>query len=140
MPPPLPGVLEAQAKLRKELCIFLIGLGVILAVPAYFILTGISETAPRLWDLPRHLAVGVPVAVVAGWLVLSGVLLAILRGSFFAILGALATVALALFYFFFMVSATGRMPFNLISILIGVVPILVGSRVGKYLSALKGRI
>jgi len=133
-PPPLPASAENRTKLHRELCIFFIFLGVLLAIPAYLTLSGISGTPPLLWGVPRHLAIGVPTAILSALHLLAGILLAIVRSRLFAIVGGVASTLITVFYFVFMFSATGTIPINLISIVVVAIPIVVWSRVGKFLS------
>ncbi len=133
-PPPLPGAHQTHAGLRKELCIFFIGLGVLLAIPAYFALSGISGNPPPLWGLPRHLAIGVPVAILSALHLFSGTLLAVLDRRLFGVAGAISSTLITIFYAVFMYAATGDIPTNLISIVIAAIPFVVWSRVSKFLS------
>ncbi len=133
-PPPLPTSTETHAKVLKELCIFFTFLGVLLAIPAYFTLSGISGNPPPLWGIPRHLAIGVPTAILSALHLVSGALLAIFRGRLFGIVGGIASTLITVFFFFFMFSATGTIPINLISMVVVAIPIVVWSRVGKFLS------
>ena len=132
-PPPLPDSTGAKTKLHNELSVFFIVLGLLLAVLAYFSLSGISDTLPPLWGFPRHLAIGVPIAILSGLHLASGAFLVILRSRFFCVTGAIASTFITVFYCIFMFSATGTIPINLMSIVIALIPILVWSRVKKYL-------
>ena len=133
-PPPLPASTAIHAKLHKELCVFFIFLGVLLAIPAYLALRGISGNPPPLWGIPRHLAIGVPIAILSALHLVSGILLAIFGSRFFGIAGGIASTLVTAFFFVFMFSATGAIPINLISIVVVAIPIVVWSRVGKFLS------
>lgn len=134
-PPPLPDTTEARAKLLKELCIFFIFLGLLLAVPAYFALTGISGNPPPLLGVPRYLVIGVPLAILSLLHLASGVLLAIFRSRLFGITGAIASTLITVFFFAFMFLATGAIPINLMSIVVFAIPIVVWSRARKFLSS-----
>ena len=114
---------------------FFIGLGLLLGIGAYFVLSQIGKEAPALWGFPRHLAVGIPVAVLSAAHLLFGVLLAAFGARIFCFAGAVAATAVPIFYFFFMISATGVVPISLISAVTVAIPILVSARAGKYLSA-----
>ena len=135
LPPPLPNSTGTHAKLRKELCVFFIALSVLLAIAAYFSLTGINSSAPPLWGVSRHLAIGFPLALLSAMHLLSGALLAVSGRRFFGLAGAVASTLTTVFFFAFMFSATGTVPINLISIVLFALPILVWSRTGKFLSA-----
>jgi hypothetical protein len=133
-PQPLPKSTETHAMLRKELCIFFIALGVLLAISAYFVLSGISGNPVPLWGFPRHLAIGVPIAILSVLHLLSGVLLAMLGSPLFSILGGISSTLITVFFFAFMFSATGTIPINLISIVVATIPLVVWSRVGKFIA------
>jgi hypothetical protein len=130
-----PGKIDNDvAKLRRELSIFFIGLGVLLAIAAYFMLaSSAGPTPPPLWGLPRRLAIGVPVAVFAGLHVLCGALLAATGLRPFCLGGAIASTLTTAFYFFFMISATGTVGLNLMTIIAVAIPIMVWSRAMGYL-------
>jgi hypothetical protein len=125
---------ESRDKLCKELCIFFAGLGLLLAIAAWFMLMDADGNRPPLWGFPRHLAIGVPLAIVAALHLLSGALLALSRAAMFALGGAIVSTLFAVFYFVFMISATGTPPINLISLVVIAIPILVWGRTGKFLS------
>jgi hypothetical protein len=63
---------ESPAKLKRQLVIFLVAIGLLLAVAAWFAHTRLQGNMYPLWDHPRHLAIGVPVAVLAGLHLVAG--------------------------------------------------------------------
>ena len=132
-PPPLPPPDETPNKLRREISIFFIVLGVLLGIAAYYALTGITGHPPPLWGYPRHLAIGVPVAVLAVLHFLPGVLLAIFPSRLLCIFGGIASTLITVFYVAFMYSATGNFPINLASLVIIAIPVVVWSRVAKFM-------
>jgi hypothetical protein len=67
--------------------------------------------------------------------VLAGVLLFVTSKKMWAIVGAIASTLMALFYFTFFVAATGKLPLNLISALILIIPIGVWARTHVFLRA-----
>ncbi len=134
-PPSLPTLTGTEDKLRKELSTFFIALGLLLLIPTYFTLTGLKNNPPPLWETPRHLAIGVPLAILSFLHLASGTLLLTSRNRYFGIIGALASTLITVFFFAFMFSATGAIPINLISIVVSAIPIVVWSRAYKFLSA-----
>jgi hypothetical protein len=128
---------DELAKLRKELCIFFVGIGVLLAMAAYFSLANLGDNAPPLWGLSRWLAIGVPVAILAVAHLAAGGLLGMTGSRAFCIFGAVSSTALAVFYFVFMFSATGTVPISVISLVIVAIPVVVWSRAVLYLSPKK---
>lgn len=128
---------ESPAKLKRELVIFLVAIGLLLAVSAWFAYTRLQGNMYPLWDHPRHLAIGVPVAVLAGLHLVAGLLLGLSGNKLFAVLGVVAGALLAVFYFVFMVSTSGKFPVNLISGVMIATPLVLGSRVATYMRAKK---
>ena len=124
---------NSYAKLKKEIIVFLIFLGVLLGGAGYFAFTGLRDNPHQLWGLDRHIAIGLPLLIIAVLHIVSGVCLGITSKKIFAILGALAGTILALFYFAFMISATGEPPINLVSAVVVAIPLMLWSRVSMFL-------
>ncbi len=135
-PPPSPAAVESRQKLQRELSIFFVGLGVLLGIAAYYLLRPVG--APPLWGLPRHLAIGVPIAVLAVLHVAAGIGLAVSGSPAAGIGGAVASTLVTVFYFAWMISALGTVPISLISGVAVGIPILVWQRTGVFLAASKG--
>ena len=133
-PPPIQKTDDGYGKLHKELYGFLIGLGVLLAIAAYIAFSVLNDVPRPLWGVARHLAIGVPLAILAALHLISGVLLATLRNRVFCVIGAISATLLAIFYFVFMFSATGTLPINFLAIVVLAIPILVWARSKKFLS------
>jgi hypothetical protein len=124
---------ETPEKLRREIATFFIVLGLLLGVAAYFALTGISRHARPLWGYPRHQAIGVPLAVLAALHFLPGILMLIFPSRLLCVAGALASTLIAAIYVAFMYSATGTFPISLITFVILAIPMVVWSRVAKFM-------
>lgn len=117
------------AKLKKEITVFLIFMGVLIGIGGYFSFTGLRGNPHPLWGFERHIALGVPMLVLALALIASGVCFAKTSRKIFAIAGALATTLFVLGYFALMISVTGAVPINLISVVLVAVVVVVWSRV-----------
>ncbi|MGF1453412.1 MAG: hypothetical protein ACFB21_15225 [Opitutales bacterium] len=126
---------NSYAKVRKEIIVFLVFLGVLIGAAGYFAFTGLRDNPHQLWGLDRHIAIGVPTLIIAVLHIGFGVCLGITSKKIFAILGALAGTILALFYFVFMISATGKPPINLVSAVVVAIPLVLWSRVSTFLKA-----
>ena len=132
-PGPLAAAGESRQKLQRELSIFFVGLGVLLGFAAYYLLRPVG--ASPLWGLPRHLAIGVPIAILAALHVAAGVALAVSGSPAFGIGGAAASTLVTVFYFAWMISALGTVPISLISGVAVGIPILVWQRTNAFLAA-----
>lgn len=122
---------QGLPKLHKELWVFFIAIGLLLAVAAYFSLSPVG--APPLWGFPRHLALGVPIAATSALHIICGGVFAVNGSRMSCIGGALASTFLAAFYFFFILSA-GILPIDVMGLIVVSIPVLVWSRAGKYLA------
>lgn len=129
---------ETPEKLRREIAIFFIVLGLLLGALAYFALTGISHHTPPLWGHPRPQAIGVPLAVLAALHLLPGILMLIFPSRLLCMAGAVASTLIVVFYVAFMYSATGTFPISLISLVILAIPVVVWSRVAKFVRLHRG--
>jgi hypothetical protein len=107
---------------------------VLLLIFALLALRGIRGDAPALLGVPRHLALGVAVAILSVAHILSGVLLAVLGSRLYGVLGAISSTRGAMFIF--MISATGTISIDLMSLFVVAVPIIVWVRVSKFLAAI----
>jgi hypothetical protein len=112
----------------KELGIFGIGMGLLLGAGAYFTLTELSQGAPPLWGMQRNLAIGLPLCVLAVANLGSGIGLLVSRTKIMVTLSVMAGLAISVFYFFFMVSATGTVGINLLTVIFLVLPLMLLSR------------
>lgn len=117
---------------------FLIFLGLLIGAGGYFLFTGLQNNSNPLWGMDRHIALGVPMLAFGLLHVLSGVGLAITSRKAFAIAGSLATTLFVLGYFAFMISVTGELPINLISLVFVAVVIVVWARLLAFLKATPG--
>lgn len=118
----------AARSVVTELGIFGIGMGLMLGGAAYLTFTQLSPGAPELWGMQRHLAIGLPVSALAVGNLASGVMLLITRKRGFIGACTLAGCAITVFYFFFMVSATGSVGINVLTIVMLVLPLVMLSR------------
>ena len=112
----------------KEVAVFSIGMGVLLAAAAYFAFTGLDASAPPLWGMQRNLAIGLPVALLAVANIGSGIMLIVQRNSGAVTLSVFSGCAISLFYFYFMMSTTGTVGINLITFIMLALPLLLLSR------------
>ena len=126
---------NSYPRLKKEITVFLIMIGVLIGAVGYYAFTGLRDNPNPLWGLDRHLAIGVPLLIIGLLHVASGACLAMTSRAVFAVLGGLFGTMFALFYFGFMISATGRFPINLISGVVIAVPLVLWSRVFAFLKA-----
>jgi hypothetical protein len=122
-------------KLKKEIGGFLLFLGVILTAVGYWAYNALKGNPHDLFGLSRNVALGAPVLLLGILHVLAGVLLFVTSKKMWAIVGAIASTLMALFYFTFFVAATGKLPLNLISALILIIPIGVWARTHVFLRA-----
>jgi hypothetical protein len=123
-PPPQP-TKENSAKLRKELWVFFLFLGLMLAAAGYLLLVSDTLGRRQIWGFTQNVTLGAPTLVIGLSFGLAGVLL--LCGAFrpSVIVGCIASAAFALFYVAIMAVLTGTLPFSLITILVFLVPGLV---------------
>lgn len=133
-PPPLPA--SDSKKLKKEVGSFLLFLGVILTVVGYWSYNALKGNPHDLFGFSRNVALGVPVLLIGILHLLAGILLFATSQKMWAIIGAVASTLMALFYFTFFVAATGKLPLNLVSALIVIIPIGVWVRTRAFLGAL----
>jgi hypothetical protein len=125
----------SRASLRVELSVFFLFLGVLFAVAAYFSYTSLQGDFIPLWGLRRDLAISIPLGVIAILHLISGLLVAVIPHPNVAVVGGVASVLPALFYYSLMITVLGQAPINLIALLLITTPIIVWSRVAKYLSS-----
>lgn len=112
----------------KEVAVFSIGMGLMLAAAAYFAFTGLESGAPPLWGMPRNMAIGIPVALLAAANLGSGIMLIATRNSTAVTLSVFSGCAISVFYFIFMMSATGTVGINLLTFIMVALPLLMLSR------------
>ena len=118
-PPPPP---PSRRKLVKEISIFLMGIGILLAGVGYLVLTQISPNAPSIGRIDRGVALGVPLLSLGGLQLLCGLLLLITRQVTFAVVGTLASAAIAV-----MALVIGGV--SLLTLLFVASPLLLGQRI-----------
>ena len=126
---------RSRVKLQKEIAIFLGVTGFLLGVAAYATFTMLAGKGLPLWGMARNLAIGMPLAILSAWHFIAAVGLATSGKNAFAIFGAISGTCFTLFYFFFMISATGKFPINLISGAIIAIPLVLWPRVWAYRKA-----
>jgi|SRR5688572_13961668 len=133
---PSPLIVTDSNKLKKEIGGFLLFLGVILTAVGYWSYSALILGNPHLFGFSRNIALGVPMLLLGILHLLAGVLLVVTSKKIWAIVGAIASTLMALFYFTFFVVATGKLPLNLITALIVIVPIGVWARTRVFLRTL----
>lgn len=130
-PPPRPTT--DSNKLKKEIGVFLLFLGVILTAVGFWSYGALKENPHDLFGLPRNVVLGIPTLGLGVLHLLSGVLLLLTSKKIWAIIGATASTLMALFYLTFFVAATGKLPLNLVSALIVFIPIGMWTRTHAFL-------
>lgn len=129
---------DSYPQLIKEITVFLIFLGVLIGAAGYYAYTGLQGNPHDLWGYRRYLAIGVPTLVIDLLHFVAGIGLAATGGKSYAIFGGVASTALAVFYYVFMISATGEAPINLVSLVVISIPVLVWARVSLFLKVDQG--
>lgn len=144
-PPPLPpasvpprarAASRSPEKLRRELITFHFGIAVIIGTAAILTLVYLSSSAPPLLGLPRKLAFGLPLCVVALIHLLGGVWLVLRVNVTAALLCVVGPVVLGATYIITMSAALGSLPINPLTILLVSLPIFAGLRVVSFFRAL----
>ncbi|MHC4251585.1 MAG: hypothetical protein ACYS9X_20895 [Planctomycetota bacterium] len=121
---------EQAAKKKSvvtEFATFAVGIGMLLAVAAYYTLTGIRR-APDLYGIRRSLAIGVPLAVLAGLNLGAGIALFATRKRWAVIFCMTAGILLSATYFFFEVTVIGFLKGKFVSAAIYAVAVLMLAR------------
>jgi len=119
----------------KEITVFMIGIGVLLGVGAYFTLNGF-RAAPDLWGFKRNVAIGVPLAVISFTFLFSGVSLQVTKAKWAVICSILSSFIATAFYFLFEISTIGFLRANLVSIIAYALPVLLIIRGKKAMSCI----
>jgi len=120
---------NSYTQLRKEIIVFLLGLGTMLAIAGTLTFIYLGSDRSTLWGLERRIAIGTPLLLIAAMHIAAGLGLLITSRRSFGIIGAAAGSVLTLFYFFLMISATGAPPINLMSVVVLLIPIILWQRV-----------
>jgi hypothetical protein len=121
---------EQAAKKKSivtEFAAFAVGIGVLLAVLAYYTLGGLRR-APDLYGIRRHLAIGVPLAILAALNLSAGVALFATRRPWAVIFCMTAGILLSATYFIFEVTVIGFLQGKFLSAAIYAVAVLMVAR------------
>ena len=94
-PPPLPA--SESKKLKKEVGIFLLFLGLILAAVGYWSYNALKGNPHDLFGFRRNVALGLPMLLLGALHLLAGVLLLATSKKLWAIVGASASTLMAVF-------------------------------------------
>ena len=115
---------------------FHFGLAAILGIGAFFTFRYLSSDAPPLLGLPRKLIFGGPLCIVSLIHLMGGVWLALRVNLMAAYLCVIGPVILGASYIIVMSSALGRLPINLLTLLLVFLPAFAAMRVLAFVRAL----
>lgn len=115
----------------NEMAAFGIGFGVILAILAYFALTGIEKSAPDLFGVQRNLGFGIPLLVLSAGFLVSGIWLKVAKSKAAVVMMVATGGLLLLGDLAIEVGLFGTLfAFRLVSIIIYALPIILAFKAG----------
>lgn len=122
----------------NEIAIFSVGFGVLIGIGAFFALTKLGRS-PELWGFRRCIAIGVPLAIISGSHLFSGVMIFLTRSRWAIAAAILSGFTMAGFYFAFEVSTIGFLKARLMSVLVYALPVLLIVRSTVAISHMKSQ-
>ena len=128
---------KKKMNIVTEVSVFAIVFGGIMALLAYFALTGMKN-APDLVGVKRNIALGTPLATLAVIFFLSGILLITTRAKAAAVFVLLGGLMFGALYFIFEVSTIGFFGANLMSIVAYGIPVTIIVRAWNAMQYLSG--
>jgi len=100
------------------------GFGALIGIGAFFAPTRLGSS-PEFWGFRRCIAIGVPLAIVSGRHLFSGVMIILTRSRWAIAAAILSAFTMAVFYFAFEISMIGLLKARLMSVLVYALPILL---------------
>ncbi len=120
--------MEKKKSVITEVGIFSIGIGFLLGLLAYFAITGIEDNLPRFLGIKRKYWLGAQIGGIALLNLISGIVVLAARTKFAISLSIVSAVLVTLSYFAFIILSGVRVPFDLPTIVVVIMPFLVIAR------------
>jgi hypothetical protein len=122
----------------KELSVFGIGFGIMLAIMAYINFTT-NDSPYNLWGMKRSFAIGLPLTILSIFHFSSGLYLLLSKLKIAALLCVYSSIFSGMAYFLFEISTIGFFSATFVSFLVYSIPILHFIKIGKVLEAIKNQ-